>query len=79
MGTNYRVLMGTDRKLEYRYCGKNCHKYSDCWTFPDDKSRIESWKQQNYITKEIVREVIHHSYFVTYKMKKGKSHISVEN
>ena len=41
-GTSDRALMGTDSKLECRHCGKNGHKYSDCWTFPENKSRMES-------------------------------------
>ena len=45
--TSDRALIGTDSKLECRHCGKNGHRTSDCWTFPENKSKMESWKQRN--------------------------------
>ena len=45
--TSNRALMGWDSKLECRHCGKSGHRAENCWSKPENCSKMEDWKGKN--------------------------------
>ena len=45
--TSDRALMVWDSKFECRHCGKSGHRAENCWSKPENRSKMEDWKKKN--------------------------------
>ena len=45
--TSNMLLMGRDSQLECRNCGKSGHRAENCWSNPENRTKMEDWKNKN--------------------------------